>query len=172
MARSTTTDRDGVAMMLQLVIAFGLICVTVVIHAVGTLEAISHLARKWKQAENNRRFLASEIQVVRVVTILLLLHLLEAGAWAALYTIGGFLPDVETAVYFSITSYTTVGYGDVLLRPSWRLLGPIEAAVGILMFGWSTGIIVTAITRIYGSRLRLAPDAPPAATSPIEPQER
>jgi hypothetical protein len=64
------------------------------------------------------------------------------------------LPDFETAIYFSLTSYTTVGYGDVVLPASWRILGPVEAGVGILMFGWSTGIMVTALTRIYGSRLQ------------------
>ena len=57
-------------------------------------------------------------------------------------------------MYFSITSYTTVGYGDVVLPASWRLLGPIEGAVGILMFGWSTAILVMALTRIYASQLR------------------
>ena len=65
---------------------------------------------------------------------------------------------METAMYFSLTSYTTLGYGDVVLPPSARLLGPIEGAVGILMFGWSTGIMVTAISRIYAGRLRLQPD--------------
>jgi hypothetical protein len=62
--------------------------------------------------------------------------------------IGG-LPDLESATYFSLTSYTTVGYGDVVLPERWRLLGPIEAAVGILMLGWSTGILVAVIGTIY-----------------------
>jgi hypothetical protein len=96
--------------------------------------------------------LATEIQIVRVVSILLLLHLVEAGSWALFYRMSGSFADLETAIYFSMTSYTTVGYGDVVLPAPWRLLGPIEAAVGILMFGWSTAIIVAAITRIHGNR--------------------
>jgi voltage-gated potassium channel len=149
-------------MIVQLGIAFGLICITVVIHALGTLEAITHLARKRKQVGDQQRFLPSGIRVIRVVSVLLLMHLIEASVWAGLYALSGLLPDLETAVYFSLTSYTTVGYGDVVLPPSWRLLGPIEAAVGILMFGWSTGIIVTALTRIYESRLQIAPNSPAA----------
>lgn len=63
---------------------------------------------------------------------------------------------METAIYFSLSSYTTVGYGDVVLPVSWRFLGPFEAAVGILMFGWSTGIMVTVLSRIYGERLHVS----------------
>lgn len=156
-------------MIMQLMFAFGLICVTVVIHAVGTLEAITHLARRLERRGGKNRFMASEINVVRVVSVLLVLHLVEASVWAGLYVIAGLLPDTETAIYFSITSYTTVGYGDVVLPASWRLLGPIEAAVGILMFGWSTGIMVTALTRIYGSRLRMITDHTPTGSDSNEP---
>jgi hypothetical protein len=143
-------------MIVLLLVAFGLTSATVVIHALGTLAAIPHLARKWQQGKQKR--LASEIQVALVVSSLLLMHLSEAGIWAATYWLAGFLPDFETAIYFSITSYTTVGYGDVVLPAPWRLIGPIEAAVGILMFGWSTGVMVAVITRVYGDRLRIQAD--------------
>lgn len=133
--------------------AFALTAVTVMIHALGTLAAISH-SRVWQRRKENRGHLASAFEVVSVVAALLLLHLLEAGAWAAFFFLAELLPDLATAFYFSLTSYTTVGYGDILLSPSWRILGPIEGAVGILMFGWSTAIMVTAITRVYGSHLR------------------
>jgi hypothetical protein len=146
-------------MIVQLLFAFGLTCATVVIHALGTWVAVVHLGRVWPQRKGNQRLLATEVQVVRVVSVLLLLHLVEAGTWAVFYLISGDLPDVETAIYFSMTSYTTVGYGDVLLPAPWRLLGPIEAAVGILMFGWSTAIIVAALTRIHGNRLSLGTQA-------------
>jgi voltage-gated potassium channel Kch len=139
-------------MIVQLLSALGLTCVTVLIHALGTWVAIVHLARVWSKRQGNRKSLATGIQIVRVVSFLLLLHLVEAATWAVLYLLSGDLPDLETAIYFSITSYTTVGYGDVVLAAPWRLLGPIEAAVGILMFGWSTAIIIAAITRIYGKR--------------------
>jgi hypothetical protein len=140
-------------MIVQLLLALGLTCVTVLLHALGTWVVIGRLTRVWVQIKGNRKLLAAEIQLVRVVGVMLLLHLLEAGIWAAFYLISGDLPDLETAIYFSMTSYTTVGYGDIVLPPPWRILGPIEAAVGILMFGWTTAIIVAAITRIYGDQL-------------------
>jgi hypothetical protein len=140
-------------MIVLLLLAFGLTCATVFIHALGTWEAIVHLGRVWRRRKENQGLLATEIQIVRVVSVLLLLHLVEAGIWAGFYRLSGILPELETAMYFSITSYTTVGYGDVVLPARWRLLGPIEGAVGILMFGWSTAIIVAAITSIQGNRL-------------------
>jgi hypothetical protein len=86
--------------------------------------------------------------LTRLVSLLLVLHLVEMVVWAAAYVAGNVLPDFEAALYYSLKSYTTVGYGDVLPSVSWRLLGPIEAAVGILMLGWSTSIIVAAVQRI------------------------
>jgi voltage-gated potassium channel Kch len=95
--------------------------------------------------------------LIRLVSLLLVLHLLEMAVWATAYSVGDVLPDFETALYYSLTSYTTVGYGDVIPPASWRLLGPIEAAVGILMLGWSTSIIVAAVQRMYNARLLNAP---------------
>lgn len=136
-------------MVIALLFAFGLISATVIVYLLGTLASFAHLSRVRQRKKGKPGRLASEVQIARVVSVLLLLHLIESGIWAGFYRVSGVLPDFETAIYFSITSYTTVGYGDILLSPPWRLLGPIEAAVGILMFGWSTGIVVAAITRIY-----------------------
>jgi voltage-gated potassium channel len=153
--------------LVPLLFAFGLVCTTVIVHALGTLEAIAHLGRIWQRRRRTPGQLAAEFQIVRTVAILLCLHLAEALIWAAFYLAANVLPDFETSVYFSITSYTTMGYGDVVLHAPWRLLGPIEGAVGILMFGWSTAIIVTAVGRFQGPGAWSAPprerlDVPPA----------
>jgi hypothetical protein len=140
---------------MQFFFAFVLTSATVIIHALATVDAFAHLSHVWQRRRAKERPLVSALQIVRVVSVLLLLHLLEAGVWAVFYVVAGVMPNLETAVYFSLTSYTTVGYGDVVLPVSWRFLGPIEAAVGILMFGWSTAIIVTTISRIYEGRFHL-----------------
>jgi voltage-gated potassium channel Kch len=142
--------------MVQLLFALGLTCATVLIHAFGTWVAIVYFARVLPHGKRKQGILVTEIKVVRVVSVLLVLHFVEAGIWAVFYLISGDLPDLETAIYFSMTSYTTLGYGDVVLPAPWRVLGPIEGAVGILMFGWSTAIIVAVITRIHSNRLSQA----------------
>jgi voltage-gated potassium channel len=145
-------------MLVHLALAFVLIGVSVVIHGLGTLVVIVRLTNALQSHKGGRGRITSGILTIRVVSSLLLLHLLEASAWAALYWLARALPDGETAFYFSLTSYTTLGYGDVVLPPDWRLLGPIEAATGILMFGWSTGVMVAAIHRIYSDQLRRLAD--------------
>ena len=147
-------------MIAQLLVAFGLTTVTVLVHALGTFEAIGQLARLRRQESRRAGILACEVQIVRLVSFLLLLHLVESAAWAGYFYFSGLLPDGETALYFSLTSYTTLGYGDVVLPAQSRLLGPIEGGVGILTFGWSTAIMVAAIPRIYGMRLHIPMDVP------------
>ena len=129
--------------------ALALTVVTVMMHALGTVFVARRINRRWEERKQRPWRLGAEFLVARMVGGLLL-HLAEAIVWALFFVAAGLLPELEAAVYFSLTSYTTVGYGDLLLQDPWRLLGPIEAAVGILMLGWSTGLLVALITRIYG----------------------
>jgi hypothetical protein len=145
-------------MFVHLVLAFVLVAVSVVIHGLGTLVVIVRLGNALQGRKSSQGMITTGMLMIRVVSSLLLLHLLEALAWAALYWLARVVPDGETAFYFSLTSYTTVGYGDVVLPPDWRLLGPIEAATGILMFGLSTGVMVAAVNRVYGDQLRRLAD--------------
>ncbi len=79
-------------MILLLAVAFGLTSATVILHALGTLGAIGHLARVWLQKGQQRERLAPEIQFVRTVSVLLLLHFVEAGIWVGLYRLFDLLP--------------------------------------------------------------------------------
>jgi hypothetical protein len=130
--------------------AVGLTIVTVLVHGVGTMASTGRLARLWAGRKGPPGRLGTELLMAQVVTTLLLVHLAEAVVWALFFVAVGGLPDLETAVYFSLASYATVGYGDVVLPEPWRLLGPIEGTVGVLMLGWSTGILVAVIGVIYG----------------------
>jgi voltage-gated potassium channel Kch len=139
--------------MLKVVLAaLGLTAITVIIHGVGAAAAARYAARRWADPGGLPGRLGTELLLAGIVSSLLLLHLAEAVVWALFYLLAGTLPDLETAAYFSLTSYTTVGYGDVVLPEPWRLLGPLEAAVGILMLGWSTGILVAVIGMTYRQR--------------------
>lgn len=138
----------------QALCLLGLVIFTVLIHGVGTLGAVELLARFWHRRYHHA--LMKALIIVRLICMLLLLHLAETGLWAMFYMGIDLFPDAETALYFSLTSYTTVGYGDVVLPDHWRLFGPVEAAVGILMFGWSTAFLVAALTRMFGDHLNIA----------------
>ena len=140
--------------MIRLILA-GLVltAVTVVLHGVLTAVAAGSVSRRWFPPTVRLDSFGAELLIARLVGSLLLVHLADAMVWAIFITLVGALPDVKLAAYFSLTSYTTVGYGDVVLPEPWRLLGPLEAAVGVLMLGWSTGILVAVIGMIQGHPL-------------------
>jgi hypothetical protein len=134
--------------------ALGLTAVTVLMHGVGAMTAMGRAAWLWATRGAYPGRVAMEWLMAQLVGLLLLFHLAEALVWAFFYRWTGMLPDLESAAYFSLTSYTTVGYGDVVLPEPWRLLGPLESTVGVLMLGWSTGVLVAVMGTVYRQLFR------------------
>jgi hypothetical protein len=95
-----------------------------------------------------------------VTWLLVLIHTIEIAVWALFYVWRECLPDAESAFYFSGVTYTTLGYGDLVLSKEWRILGPIEGLTGILMCGLSAGLFFATVTRIYASQLATKADHP------------
>jgi voltage-gated potassium channel len=106
-----------------------------------------------------RRAVAGDIQklgafrsaalVVRFTAALIAVQGIQVLLWACCYR-WLCLPSWESALYFSATSYTTVGYGDIILPSKWRMLGPIESILGILMCGLSVSLLFAIATRLVG----------------------
>jgi voltage-gated potassium channel len=89
----------------------------------------------------------SAVLMVRFTSLLVCLHILEILLWAVFYR-WRCLTTWESALYFSATSYSTVGYGDVVLQPVWRILGPVESVAGVLMCGLSASFLFAVVTRL------------------------
>ena len=87
------------------------------------------------------------------------MHLAEISIWGVFYRWGGCMPNAEAAIYFSGVTYTTLGYGDLVLAKPWRLLAPMEGLMGILMCGLSTGYFFVIPSRIHQSQPVKATDA-------------
>jgi len=98
--------------------------------------------------------------LVRVAWLLILIHAVEISVWALFYRWQQCLPDAESAFYFSGVTYTTIGYGDLVLPKEWRLLAPLEGLAGILMCGLSAGLFFATVTAIYLPRERGADGNP------------
>jgi hypothetical protein len=132
-------------------IAAALVAGTVAIHSFGSFYLFWHMDKK-KRAVAGRSIKYSWItlNLTSVVLALLFLHLLEVSLWAAFYTLAECLPDFGTAAYFSLVTYATVGYGDVVLVENWRLLAGVEGLAGILMTSWSTAILIANVQWVYG----------------------
>lgn len=138
-------------MLSKVLIAWGLLALCVTIHAGGVAAALRWLPDRPLGGE---RFLRSTWLFIRIAGWMVLLHVLEVSAWALVYHRGSAIPGLQASFYFSVVTYTTTGYGDLLLPPEWQLVGGIEAMTGILMFGWSTGFFFAAVSRMYEARPR------------------
>lgn len=120
------------------------LCVT--IHAGGVSLALRQMRRNAPRA---LPFWANTWRFILVAGWMILLHLCEISVWAAFYVLNGAMPDAQSALYFSTVTYTTTGYGDLVLPKEWRLAGGVEALTGILMCGWSTGFFFAVVVRLY-----------------------
>jgi hypothetical protein len=133
-------------MLSRLAIALVLMALCVVIHAAGVSEALRHLRQYPPRSQD---FWAITRLFVLVAAWIVLLHLAEIAVWAHFYLWRDAMPSLATALYFSAVTYTTTGYGDLVLPEGWRIVGGVEALTGILMCGWSTGVFFAVANRVY-----------------------
>jgi len=80
-------------------------------------------------------------------------HLIQIALWAGIYLVCGEIASFEKAFYFSAENYTALGYGDIVLSERWRLLGPLEAVNGLLLFGLSTALMFAVMSHLIVNRL-------------------
>jgi Ion channel len=136
----------GSTMVSKLLLAWLVVAFCVVVHASGVTGAMRWVRRH--PAESPRFWLWVWL-FVRLAGWIIVVHLVEIAAWASLYEWQNALPDLASALYFSAVTYTTTGYGDLVLPAEWRLVGGIEALTGILMCGWSTGFFFAIVSRMF-----------------------
>lgn len=139
--------------MLQILLGASIFCICVVMHSWATLIVVMVLRRR--KAMNKTGKLAPLL--IGVSGLLATAHLVEVLIWGLAIYIVGAVPR-EDAYYFAFVSYTTLGYGDVLASVGWRFLGPTAAMSGVLMFGWSTAILVDAVGAVLREHGVMPPD--------------
>lgn len=132
-------------MISKLLVAWSLMAGCVVIHAIGVTVAARWLRH---QAVADLSFWRWTWLFIRLAGWIVVLHLGEITVWALFYLWTLAIPELQNAIYFSAITYTTTGYGDVLLPKQWQLLGAVEAVTGILMCGWSTGFFFAVVSRM------------------------
>ncbi len=123
--------------------------VTIFLHAGGT----AYLIRFLKYQAQKHKSRIGEFRVLSTTAVaLLFIHTLEVMIWAAAYFIlvgNDKFGDFETAVYFSTVTFTSLGYGDIVIEGPWRMLSAFQVMTGILIFGWSTALFFTVVQRIW-----------------------
>ena len=138
--------------MKSIAIGSFLVCLTIVIHAFGSMAWVGFLMRRYTDKAGEWKLQDTIPVLVSTGGVLLVLHVVEITLWAATYRALPAITELETlekAIYFSMVTFTTLGYGEITLGPEWRLLSSIEAMNGILLFGWSTALLFSVIQRTW-----------------------
>jgi hypothetical protein len=131
---------------LQFLVGCTVSVVNIMIHALVTLSAVE-IAR-WvssRTLSQPRRHLVAVM--VGTALVLMLAHTGEILVWSLAYVIIGAAAVDSGMLYFAFVNYTTLGYGDVTPLKEWRLIGPMTAMNGILMFGWSTAVLFEVLQK-------------------------
>ncbi len=134
-------------MFANLALGAATIAATVLFHTVGLIAltgTMNHIVHWFRLHRHN---FGRTVTMVTTVLGIFLLHTVEIWMWAALFYFVADVVRFEDALYFSTVTFSTVGYGDILLTPAWRLLGALEGINGFILIGWSTAFLVAASTR-------------------------
>ena len=133
-------------MLRQFLFGAGVSVCNIVIHAL-VMAAIVRVAQMTYVKSRSRPWLLLITVMIGTVSILMAAHAAEVIVWALAYAIVDAAPADADLVYFAFVNYTTLGYGDVTPVERWRLLGPMTAMNGVLLFGWSTAVIFEVLRR-------------------------
>jgi len=154
MASVLPIQADQVAILRPLVYGSVVVLCTIVIHAFA-VSATVNLVRSEQRIGHVGESFGADLAIVVVATVIAFAaHLIEMAIWASLFVICGEFTTFRAAFDHSAVNYTTLGYGNVVMTPAWRLLGPLEAADGMLMFGVTTAMIFAVIQWLIRARIR------------------
>ncbi len=147
---------SGVCILLtgQFLLALFMIVVTTLVH-ITALVKLSGLI-KHSAAKLGRHIRASRIATILItmaVMSIVLLHTFEATLWAVLFLYLGEFTKFGNALYFSIVTSSTLGYGDITLTQQWRLLGSFASMGGLILFGASTAFMIELMSRLFSDEL-------------------
>lgn len=135
-------------MFSALLVSFAICSVTVVMHMAGLVLLMAFMRARSARIRPHQNVLRQTGFIMLMVFGLFAIHAVEIWSYAVLYLTLGEFSTLESALYFATTTFTTLGYGDVLLSQQWRLVGAIEGFNGFLLIGWSTAFLVSVIGRL------------------------
>jgi hypothetical protein len=146
-------------------VGIGVQLASILIQSVAIAVTVRLLSTLFRHHLAGTTFLRSTVVMIAVTSLLLTALLIQVALWALAFVICGTLPDFGTAFYHSAGNFTTLGYGDIVMPSPWRLLGPFEAANGVLMFGLSASAMFAVTSRLLESKIKAIA---PATEAPAE----
>lgn len=138
-------------MLFNLSLALLLTLLSIIVHLAG-LFLLLHFLRKNADrvagGQSLRMFFRQGATMVAIALGVFSIHCFEIWMYAIGFIAVGALPDLKTALYFSASSYSTLGYGDVVLSPDWRLFSAFEGVTGLILIGWSSAFLLSVTSRL------------------------
>src|SRR6516162_7372714 len=150
--------RGDTGMLQALLIGAGVLLCSVLYYALATPLIVGVVVRVLPGDHGELGFWRSVAVMMIVTLITAVTHLVEIALWALVFLLCGEMATFETAFYWSAENYTALGYGDIVLSGRWRLLGPLEAINGLLLFGLSTAVMFAVLHSLITNRLRFQLD--------------
>src|ERR1044072_7878683 len=141
-------------MLSEISVAAMIVSVCLLLHVAAILFMAEWLLRRREYLERSGARMRYAVVMILLFAGIMILHIIETSLWAVFYYTRSLFSDFETCLYFSLTSYTTIGYGDVLLPQRWRLLGAIEGVTGVLLCGISTAFFFAVMTAMFQIRIQ------------------
>ena len=135
-------------MLVNLVIISLVMSATTLIHLAGISLVVVLIKTRVQHWQHRHPFIRA-LKIGEVVLLMFFFSFMEIALWAGVYLLVGAIDKIETALYFSTVTFTTLGYGDVIIYERWRLMAAFEAANGIIIFGLTTAVVVAAVQRVY-----------------------
>lgn len=136
-------------MLLNLLVGLPVMLLCLVMEAIFVTLCLRYYAnhyKRFKDSGQSSKTLTLDILLLGMVMLLMLLgNFAQMIIWAALFMLIGEFEEGATAMYYSAVNFATLGYGDIVMSERWRMLGPLEAANGCLMFGVSTAVMTAAV---------------------------
>ncbi|WP_238542478.1 potassium channel family protein [Sphingomonas sp. PAMC 26621] len=143
---------------------------SVIVHFAGLSVLLALVRRHRRGTDRVLTFIANGAVIAGAALGLFALHGIEIWGYALLYRTMGWFATFEQALYFSTSTYATIGYGDVVLLVSSRLLGAIEGVNGVILLGWSTAFFFTIVHRMTSIERDLGRGPAPLQPDPVQPQ--
>jgi hypothetical protein len=145
-------------MVRQFMMGGGFSIINIVIHALVMTAVVRASQATIARAASWPNLLLIAVMVT-TVSVLMTAHACEVMVWSLAYGLVDAAPPDSDFLYFAFVNYTTLGYGDVLPVERWRLLGPMTAMNGVLLFGWSTAVIFEVLRKAMVRRATVQPSA-------------
>jgi hypothetical protein len=135
-------------MLIQLALGSLMIVANLAIQVLAVVLLLRMLMHKMNSGGFTPGLIADFRIISSILMVLFVGHILQFSSWALLFLLLGEFADFATAFYHSTVNFTSLGYGDIVMSDRWRLLGALEAANGVLMFGLTAGTTLSVMARL------------------------